>query len=505
MKLDVISNFITAAWLAVLAFVAAPIYVHYLGVTVYGLIGLLAALQASLGLLDLGLSQVLARELARHSGGTVSARSIRDLVRSVETIAFAIAVLVALAIVLPSNWIARSWLQPGESLIPGLVETIQIMGVLVALRLLEGVYRGAVIGIHQQLALNVITIVSMTAKTFGALVLFVYVSTSAFDFFLWQSFVSAITVGLLGALLYANLPERHLRGAFSLRELHRISRFSLGLTIASVLSIALTQTDKLLLSKLLLLGEFGQYSLAATLAAAPQIFATPIAQAVQPRLARALAVSDVSTLNAAFHAGAQLLTVTVGSASVVIIFFSQEVLTLWLRDAGLAAHLSPIVSLLAIGSLLNSFLWLPYTLQLAHGWTGLTVRMNIAAVILLVPCILIVVPIYGGIGAASLWVVLNLGLFTISPYLMFRRILSDQKHMWYLIDIALPLFAATAVALLCKIIAPIEGPFWQRVMIIGVISAATIIVSTLAAPLIRAETLRLISRILGFERMVRSR
>jgi len=494
MKRDVVANFITAAWLAILTFAFTPIYVRYLGVEAYGLIGLLNALQASLGVLDLGLSQVLARELARYSGGAVSTRSIRNLVRSVEIVALVLAVVIAFAIALPSNWIAQSWLRPGQAFVAGLVEAIQIMGVLVALRLLEGLYRGAVTGIHRQFALNVIMMACMTVKTFGSLALFVFISTSVRDFFLWQATVSAINVGLLAVLLYAALPDRHLHGVFSYSELRRISRFAAGLTAASVLGIALTQTDKLLLSKLLSLRAFGEYSLAATLAAAPQIFAAPITQAVQPRFARAIAASDSSTLTLAFHAGAQLLTVIVGSASVVIIVFSGEILALWLQDAGLAARISPLVSLLATGGLLNSLMWLPYALQLAYGWSGLSVRTNIVAVIVLVPAILILAPVYGALGAAWLWVALNFGLFTITAYFMFRRILSDQKRIWYAVDIAAPLLAAIGAALLAKILMPAGETVWQRVIVVGLASAATLATSALAAPLVRTEVGLLIWR-----------
>jgi O-antigen/teichoic acid export membrane protein len=71
-KIDISLNFVAAAWTAIITLIFTPIYVHYLGLEAYGLIGFLATLQASLGVLDLGLSQVLARELARFVGGGIS-------------------------------------------------------------------------------------------------------------------------------------------------------------------------------------------------------------------------------------------------------------------------------------------------------------------------------------------------------------------------------------------------------------------------------------------------
>ena len=46
-----------------LAFV--PLYIHYLGVEAWGLVGLMTMLQALLTLLDMGLTPTLSREMAR--------------------------------------------------------------------------------------------------------------------------------------------------------------------------------------------------------------------------------------------------------------------------------------------------------------------------------------------------------------------------------------------------------------------------------------------------------
>ena len=78
-----------------LAFI--PLYIRFLGIEAYGLIGLFALLQAWLSLLDMGLTPTLGREMARFTGGSRSAESIRDLLRSIEFIALAIALVGAAA------------------------------------------------------------------------------------------------------------------------------------------------------------------------------------------------------------------------------------------------------------------------------------------------------------------------------------------------------------------------------------------------------------------------
>src|SRR5262245_24554733 len=130
MRADIAVNFASAIWQAILTLVFTPVYVRYLGIEAFGLVGLLAALQATLGLLDFGLGQVLAREAARHQGGEIGAKPLRDLIRSAEIVVVIVAVVVFLAIALPSDWIAQSWLKT-ESGAADLVGPIKLMAVLV--------------------------------------------------------------------------------------------------------------------------------------------------------------------------------------------------------------------------------------------------------------------------------------------------------------------------------------------------------------------------------------
>jgi len=57
-----------------LAFV--PLYIKYLGIEAYGLIGVFAILQAWLRLLDMGMKPAINREMARFTGGAHNAQSI---------------------------------------------------------------------------------------------------------------------------------------------------------------------------------------------------------------------------------------------------------------------------------------------------------------------------------------------------------------------------------------------------------------------------------------------
>lgn len=127
-----------------------PVYIKYLGVEAYGLIGLFAVFQASLVLLDMGITPMLNREMARFSAGQHTMQYIRDLLRSVEWIALGIAIFIAAGIWASSTWLASDWLRVDEFPLGVVSQSLSIMGVVIALRFVEGIYRSSLIGLQRQ-------------------------------------------------------------------------------------------------------------------------------------------------------------------------------------------------------------------------------------------------------------------------------------------------------------------------------------------------------------------
>src|SRR5574340_1190325 len=71
-------------WSALLSFALVPIYLRFIVVEAYGLIGVFTSVQAILSLLDFGLGASLTRELARTSGPHGDWVRARNLTRTLE-------------------------------------------------------------------------------------------------------------------------------------------------------------------------------------------------------------------------------------------------------------------------------------------------------------------------------------------------------------------------------------------------------------------------------------
>jgi O-antigen/teichoic acid export membrane protein len=103
------------------------------------------------------------------------------------------------------------------------------------------------------------------------------------------------------------------------------------------------------------------------------------------------------------------------------------------------------LSILALGSLFNALMHLPYAVQLAYGWTRFAINMNLISVLLLVPATYWSVSHHGPIAAAVVWMLLNLGYLLVGVPLMHRRLLRGECTRWYRFDIGLPLLTGTLV------------------------------------------------------------
>ena len=454
LKKNVLANYLGQAWTALMGLAFVPLYIKYLGMEAYGLIGIFTLLQAWLTLLDMGMTPTLSREMARYTAGAHSAQSIRDLLRTMEFICFALAIFVCGLLWLCAPWLSEHWLQTEKISAEQLVQAISVMGLVIALRFIEGVYRGAIVGLQQQVWLNVAGALLATLRSVGAVLILIWIAPSIEVFFLWQGVVSVITILVFIATTYHHLPPSKHPAKFSLPQLKAIGRFAGGMMATTVLSLLLTQVDKIILSRLLSLEMFGYYTLAGTVAATLYQLINPITQAYYPRFTELATQGDTVGLIKIYHQSAQLVSTLLIPATLMLVFFGNHLLLLWTGNTVLTENVFPLLVLLAIGAMLNGLMHIPHLLTLAYGWTRFGVYLNIIAVILLVPSMIWATLRYGAIGSAWIWVILNAGYILIGVHFMYRRLLVTEKWRWYGRDIILPMLATILITKLSLIIQP---------------------------------------------------
>lgn len=451
---NIVANYLGQGWSAIMGVVFIPAYIQYLGIEAYGLIGVFAVMQASVTLLDMGMTPTLNREMARYTGGAHSPESIRVLLRSLETVCFTIAFIVAAGVGAASGYLATYWLNAKQLPAELIANALTVMALVIALKFCEGIYRGALFGLQRQVWYNGVQGILSTLRHAGALAVLAGISPTIEAFFIWQGVISVLTVAVLARKVHHVLPRVSSRQWLSRRALAGVWKFAGGMTGIAALSLLLTQVDKIILSRLLPLESFGYYTLAATVAGTILTAVVPLNSALFPRMVELLTHGDQEGLVTLYHEGAQSVTVLTGPIMVLFSFFAEGIVFAWSGDARLAEQTAPILMVLVVGTFLNGLMQMPYHLQLAHGWTGLSVRFNSVAVVVLIPAILWAVPRFGAIGAAWIWVALNTSYVLCAIQFMHRRLMPTEKWRWYVSDVALPTGGAFGVMVLAQQLQP---------------------------------------------------
>ena len=450
---NLIANFGGQGARAVMALLFVPFYVRILGVEAYGLIGLYTSLLLALGLLDAGLRPTLAREMARFTGGAMDADAIRTLLRSIEWLLLGTALVIAMTMTAAAPWLAEHWVQPDALPPEAIARAFTVMGLVAAAQVAESAYDSCLSGLQRQVLQNVIVTAVAALRGFGALaVLWIWPTVSAF--FVWQGAVALLSLTLLGMAVYRSLPPASAPVRFSLPALQAVRRYALGIFAITLVAVLLMQSDRFLLSRFVPLGELGRYTIAASLASAIAFLSGPVGNASYPRMTELIARGETAGLAAVFHQTTKLMALLTGTAAALSVLFGERLLGLWLHDPALAASAAPLLALLATGSMFASLAAVTYLLQLAHGVTGLTLRLNLALLVVYLPVLFAAVWAHGAIGAALCLMAMNLAMMIAGAVLTFRRFLKAEALRWWLGDVVPMLATVFGVAAILQLLLP---------------------------------------------------
>ena len=488
---NLVASFFGRGWTAGLQVVLVPIYLRLLGAEAYALVGFYALLYSVVARLDLGLSTTLNRELARARAMLSDeptegqgSRLMGDLLRTLELIYIGVALLVGVLVVILAPVLARHWLRGTVLSVETVGNAIALMGLVVAAQWPISLYEGGLRGLERQTVLNALGATMATIRGVGAVAVLIWLSRSITAYFVWQAIANLLHVVLLSIVTWRAMPRSGQRARFRMEEVRAVARFTAGISGISVLSLILTQADKVVLSRMLPLASFGYYNVAANLAAGLSVVSVPLFEAIFPRLSMLVASGATAQLRRTYHASMQLSAVLVVPAAAVLLLFGREVAHLWLHDAIAVEQTHLLIGLLSVGTAVNVIMTMPFALQLASGWTRLSLYKNLIALACTLPLLIVLVSRLGALGAAIVWIAINIGyLIWELPY-MHRRLLPDALKQVYVRDLGGPALLAVAGALLVKMaVVYLHVPSLPAVSIAIVVSLAGALI---ASPMARS-------------------
>ena len=92
-RINILANLAGKAWSALMGLAFVPLYIEYMGIESFGLVGFFVTLVGVTTILDMGLTTTLNRELARLSALPDAAAEMRTLLHTLEIIYWGIAIL----------------------------------------------------------------------------------------------------------------------------------------------------------------------------------------------------------------------------------------------------------------------------------------------------------------------------------------------------------------------------------------------------------------------------
>lgn len=495
LRTNILANYAGQVWMGLMAVAFVPLYAKALGYEAFGLVGLMLSLQAISMLLDLGMGGVMNRELARRATSAELAATMRELTRTLEWLIWPTALVLAAVVAALAPWIARHWLHPQNMTVEQTAQAVRLMALAVAAQWPSAFYTSGLSGLERQPVANLVNAIFATLRSAGAVAVILMVSATIEAFMAWQAIVGVGQSIVAGLALHRCLPAGPLR--FRMDELRAARRFAGGIIGITALSIAVIQLDRILVSALRPLADLGYFTLAITVAAGLGRLVQPMFNATYPRFSSLVALDRADELRHLYHEASQYLLMLLAAACGVLVAFPRSLLFLWTGDAATAAIVATPMVILVIGTALNGLMNLPYALQLAHGWTRLTLALNAAALVISVCVGIPLVAHAGVVGASYLWLISNAILVGAGLPLMHRRLLVGDLGPWLRDSVAPPVLVAAAVsAALAWALPPLTRDLDGLLELAGII-ALTLSASVFSLPVGRRRSIGILRSVLG--------
>ena len=442
---NISANLLSNIWLTVLMLILTPLYVHYLGVESYGLIGFYLSWVAILGILDMGISATAVREIAWLTARPDERGKIPSLIRSLEVVYWAIVLTLGAGILTGAWFFGAEWFQSNAISPEVITDALMLMAISLVVQMPSGLYAGGLMGLQRQVECSALLTFFGTVRGVGAVIVLWAISPDIRVFFLWQIVVCALQTGSIRWMLLKGARLEGFPPRFSTQLLHSIKGFAGGMLLITTLSVVISQTDKMVLSRMVSLEMFGFYMLAWTVASGLSRVATPLMQAFGPHFTELVSKGDNKELAKQLRISSQLMSVLILPPTALIVIFSEPILFAWMGNPIVAAGASPILTIMAVGTAFVSCSYPALSILYSKKKLEFVIVVTIVCFVALLPLTMVAITYYGVIGAASIWGIYGLILYIAYETYALNVIDGVGVVSFFLRDFVAPCLASFAV------------------------------------------------------------
>lgn len=455
-KKNIVANFIARSIGFIITYLFTPLFLKFLGIESFGVIGFFSTLMGLLLITDIGLTASLTRETARLSVLDNSEKELKNIIRTYELIYIGLSIMIAFLVWLGATYIVKNWLNVNGLKSDELILSIKIIGIAIACQLPSGLYFGGLMGLQKQILANSLQIGWNLVKGIGTVIVLWLISPTILAFTICQLIANVLYAIVLWRSLWSSLPfnDKSIIPSFDIKVFLLNRKYAFGIAGVSLISTIISQADKILVSKSLPIEVLGYYTLAGTLALFPIMIANPITSAMFPKFIALIELNDYEKLVAVYHRTCKLIAITIFPLGFTVAAFTKNILFVWTGSLLISNEGAIVATILILGQIMQVITTVPFYFASATGKTKFLFIVQIISVIIFIPTLIYLVPIYGIIGAGISWLIMNLVTFPGYMYYLHKRFLPGQFLTWLSNDVFLPVIIILPIVITARFLLP---------------------------------------------------
>jgi O-antigen/teichoic acid export membrane protein len=425
---NILYNLFGQGLLLVLGFVAVKYVFRQLGEDALGIIYFTLSLNAVLcAALEMGLCTTTVREVSSCHRDRPA--YIQELLQTASALYWGVYLLLAAGIYfavpfLVQHWIILKTVDPVTA-----IRGLRILAMAGLLTLPNRLYASVFQGIERMTFNNALDVGNWALQQFGTVAILL-LGGGLLRVIWWMAMCFVFTSVAYMFTVTRFFPWRVLVPKYSSAVVRQNRGFSLHTAGISLLGVAQTQADKMILSKLLPIGVLGYYGMAYTLTARASLVTGAIAPAALPSFSGLFAAGEENALLRSYRKLQDLVCLISVPIFAGILFFSVPLFTSIFNGPTANLLLWPTV-FLCLGFYMHAALYMPYIFSLAVGKPEISNKANFFALIFLLPVTAFLIYFYGLTGAGFSWVVYHLFVFAYTVPRLCRECLRIPVRDWF--------------------------------------------------------------------------
>ncbi len=397
---NILWNFAGRGLPLAVALVAIPLQIAGFGTDRFGLLALFWSIAGYFGLFDMGIGRATTKFVAERLA-TRDVAAVPQLVWSSWLAMAALGVAAAGVLAATVPWLVASLLNVPAHLLGEARRSMYWLALMLPFLITQAGLVG-VLEARQRFDLgNLIQIPAAILGYVIPLVVLVYTrNLAAVMAALWVNRLLAWSALLVSCLHV--MPDLVRRPTVSPEHLGRLLRFGGWLTVSNVVSPLMVNSDRFLIGSLLTVSAVAYYATPYSLVTQLWIIPASLLPVLFPVFSGMAAVASPA-LAEMYRRTVKYIFLAMVPLCVALMVLSRDLLTLWI-DAEFARHSAPVLSLLALGVLVNSLAQVPYAVIQASGRPDVTARFHLLEVLPYFALLWWCTGAYGIVGTAVAWV-----------------------------------------------------------------------------------------------------